>query len=74
MSKNFCVQLLSHVQLFVTPWHVQVPLSMEFSRQVYWSGLPFSSPGNLPHPGIESSFLDLAGGLYPGKPEQEHIA
>ena len=59
MSKNFCVQLLSHVQLFVTPWNVQVPLSMEFSRQEYWSGLPFPSPGNLPHPGTESSFLAL---------------
>ena len=31
----------------------QAPLSLEFSRQVYWSGLSFSSPGNLPHPGIE---------------------
>ena len=31
----------------------QAPLSMEFSRQEYWSGLPFSSPGNLPNPGIE---------------------
>ena len=32
---------------------LQSPLSMEFSRQEYWSGLPFSSPGNLPNPGIE---------------------
>ena len=32
----------------------QAPLSMEFSRQGYWSGLPFSSPGDLPHPGTES--------------------
>ena len=31
----------------------QAPLSMEFPRQEYWSGLPFPSPGNLPHPGIE---------------------
>ena len=40
------VKLLSHVQLFVTPWTVayQAPLSMEFSRQEYWSGLPFPSP------------------------------
>ena len=46
-----CVCLsLSCVQLFVTPWTVacQVPMSMEFSRQDYWSGLPFPSPGNLP--------------------------
>ena len=40
------VQLLSHVQLFETPWIVayKAPLSMEFSRQEYWSGLPFPSP------------------------------
>ena len=45
----------SHVQLFVTPWTVvhQAPLSMGFSRQEYWSGLPFPSPGELPDPGIE---------------------
>ena len=41
------VQLLSHVQLFATPWTAvhQAPLSVEFSRQEYWSGLPFPSPG-----------------------------
>ena len=46
---------LSHVQLFVTPWTVahQVPLSMEFPRQEYWSGLPFPSSGDLPSPGIK---------------------
>ena len=40
-----------------TPWTIarQVPLSMGFSRQEYWSGLLFPSPGNLPNPGIESS-------------------
>ena len=45
----------SHVQLFVTPWTVacQAPLPMEFSRQEYWSGLPFLSPGDLPDPAIE---------------------
>ena len=44
-----------HVQLLATPWTVarQAPLSMEFSRQEYWSGLPFPSPGDLPKPGIE---------------------
>ena len=49
------VKLFSHVQLFVTPWTVtyQVPLSMGFSRQEYWSGLPFPSPGDLPYPEIE---------------------
>ena len=49
------VKLLSRVRLFVTPWTVayQAPPSIEFSRQVYWSGLPFPSPGDLPDPGIE---------------------
>ena len=49
------MKLLSRVQLFATPWTVsyQVPLSMGFSRQEYWSGLPFPSPGNLPDPGIK---------------------
>ena len=53
------VQSLSHVQLFVSPWtraH-QAPLSVEFSRQEYWSGLPFPSPGNLPDPGIKPTSL-----------------
>ena len=45
----------SHVQLFETPWTVtlQVPLSMGFSTQEYWSGLPFPSPSSLPDPGIK---------------------
>ena len=49
------VKLISRVQFFVTPWTVahQAPLSVGFSRQEYWSGLPFPSPGDLPDPGIE---------------------
>ena len=49
------VCVLSHVKLFATSWAVahQVPLSMGFSRQEYWSGLPFLSPGDLPDPGME---------------------
>ena len=49
------VKLLSRVQLFATPWTVayQASLSIEFSSQEYWSGLPFPSPGNLSNPGIE---------------------
>ena len=49
------VQSLSHVWLFVTLWTAaqQAPLSMGFSRQEYWSGLPFPPPENLPDPGIE---------------------
>ena len=47
--------VLSHVWLFATPWTVahQVPLFMQFSRQEYWSKLPFSTPEDLPAPGIE---------------------
>ena len=46
----------SHVSLFVTPWTVdhQAPLSMGFSRQEYWSGWSFPSPGDLSNPGNES--------------------
>ena len=49
------VKSLHLVQLFVTPWAVayQAPPSMGFSRQEYWCGLPFPSPGDLPYPGIE---------------------
>ena len=49
------VKSLSRVQLFATLWTVayQVPPSMGFSRQEYWSGLPFPSPADLPNPGIE---------------------
>ena len=49
------VRSLSRVRLFVTPWTVahQALLSMGFSRQEYWSGLPFPPPGDLPDPGFE---------------------
>ena len=66
-----CVcQLLSHVQLFATPWTVahQAPLSMGFSRQEYWSGLPFPSPGDLPNPGIEPMSPALQAASLPSKP------
>ena len=53
--------LLCRVQLFATPWTVaQASLSMEFSRQEYWSGLPFPSPGDLPDPVIELASPALA--------------
>ena len=50
-----CMKLLSRVRLFATPWTVafQASPSMGFSRQEYWSGLPFPSPGDLPNPGME---------------------
>ena len=49
----------SRVGLFATPWTValQAPLSMGFSRQEYWRGLPFPSPGDLPDPGMEPTSL-----------------
>ena len=52
---NNIVKSLSLVQLFATPWTVayQAPQSMGFSRQEYWSGLLFPSPGDLPDPRIE---------------------
>ena len=60
--------VLSRVQLFVAPWTVarQAPLSMGFSRQEYWSGLPFPPAGDLPNPGTEPISLAspaLAGGF-----------
>ena len=53
------VKLLSRVRLFVTPWTVayRAPQSMGFSRQEYWSGVPFSSPGDLPDPGLKPASL-----------------
>ena len=63
------VKLLSHVQLFVTPWTVacQAPQSMEFSRQEYWSGLPFPSLGDLPDPGIEARSPTLQADTLPSE-------
>ena len=61
------VKLLSRVLLFATPWTVvhQAPLSVGFSRQGYWSGLPFPSPGDLPDPGTELGLLHCRQMLYP---------
>ena len=73
------VKLLSRVRLFATPWTVayQAPQSVEFSRQEYWSGLPFPSPGDLPNPGIESRSPALQPDALlsepPGKPIGHHI-
>ena len=52
---KFKVKSLSRVRLFATPCTIahQAPPSMDFSRQDYWSGLPFFSPGDLPNPGTE---------------------
>ena len=71
------LSLFSRVRLFATPWTVahQAPLCMGFSRQDYWSGLPFPTPGNHPNPGIKPMSLvsyALADGFFtnalPGKP------
>ena len=64
------LNLFSHVRLFVTPWTVthQAPPSTEFSRQEYWSGLPFPSPGDLPNPGIEPGSHALQADALPSEP------
>ena len=79
MDSKFCQQektntrsdlmrpVISRVQVFAAPWPVarQAPLSMGFSRQEYWSGLPFPPLGDLPNPGIES--LSLASPALAGR-------
>ena len=63
-------KLLRRVRLFVTPWTVayQGPLYMGFSRQEYWSGLPFPSPGDLPDPGTEPGYAALQADALPSEP------
>ena len=69
------VKSLSCVRLFATPWTAayQAPPSMGFSRQEYWSGLPFPSPGDLPNPGTEPGSPALEADALtsepPGKPD-----
>ena len=64
------MKLLSRVRLFVIPWSVayQAPLSVEFSWQKYWSGLPFPSPGDLSDPGIELRSPTLQADALPSEP------
>ena len=64
------VKSLSRVRLFATPWTVvyQAPQSTEFSRQEYWSGLPFPSPGDLPNRGIEPGSPCLQADTLPSEP------
>ena len=61
---------LSCIRLFLTPWTVayQALQPMGFSRQEYWSGLPFLSPGDLPNPGIEPEYLALQADSLPSEP------
>ena len=63
------VKSLSHVRLFATPWTVAYQaLSMGFSRQEYWSELPFRSPEDLPDPGIEPRSPALQADALPSEP------
>ena len=66
-------QSLNHVRLFVTPWTValQALSFMKFSRQEYWSGLPLSSPGDLPNPGIEPGSPTLQVDSLPAEPQRK---
>ena len=65
-----CAKSLSCVRLFATPWTAahQAPLSMGFSRQEYWSGLPCPPPGDLPNPGVEPRSPALQVDSLPSKP------
>ena len=73
------VKSLSRVQLFATPWTIayQAPPSMGFSKQEHWSGLPFSSPGDLPDPRIEPGSPTLEADALtsepPGKPHSTAV-
>ena len=64
------VKSLSRVRLFATPRTVayQAPQSMEFSKQEYWSGLPFPSPGDLPKPEIKPGYPTLQADALPSEP------
>ena len=76
MAESEKVKSLSCVQLFVTPWTeaYQAPRSMGFSRQEYWSGLPFPSPGDLPNPGIEPSSPALQTDALLSEPLEKPVA
>ena len=68
------VKFLSRIQLFVTPWTVanQAPRPMGFSRQEYWSGWPFPSPGDLPDSGIEPGYPALQTDTLPSESNNIH--
>ena len=67
------MKLLSHVQLFATPWTVtyQALLTVGFSRQEYQSGLPFPSPGDLPNPGIDPGSSALQADVLLSEPPRK---
>ena len=66
-------QLLSRVQLFAAPWTaaLQAALSMGFPRQEYWSGVPFLTPGDFPHPGMKALSPALPGRFFTTEPPGE---
>ena len=74
-KKKVKVKSLSHVRLSATLWTLayQAPLSMGFSRQGYWSGLPFPSPGDLPNSGIEPRSPTLQAEALPSEPPRKLI-
>ena len=74
MKVKVKLKLLSSVRLFATPWTVacQASLLLGFSRQEYWSRLPFPSPGDLPHPGIKPGSPVLQADALPSKPPGIH--
>ena len=76
LGKEVWMCMLSHIQLFVTPWTVahQAPLLMEFSRQGYWSVLPFLTAGVLPNLETEPTSPAspaLAGGFFTTEPPEK---
>ena len=70
IDEPLVVYLVSHVWFFATPWTLahQAPLSMGFSRQEYWNGLLFPSPGDLPDTGIEPVSPALTGRFFIAEP------
>ena len=72
---SMCVQSLSSVRLFVTPWTVarHAPLSMRFSGQEYWSGLPYPPSGDIPNPEIKPGSLTLKANSLPSEPPEKPI-
>ena len=70
MTEEFKVKSLSRVRLFAALWALayQASLSMGFSRQEYWSGLPFPSPGDCPNSGTEPGSPTLQADALPSEP------
>ena len=75
LRKEKKAKSLSHVRLFATPWTIayEAPPSMGFSRQEYWSGLPFPSLGDLPDPGIKPGSPTLQADALPSEPPEGSV-